>query len=91
MPPKPRLYALHVGINHYPAGSEVSSLAGCVNDAKMLGGFIQKQFAEEYDIHSRTLLDQEATYAAIVEHFGAAHLGKAGPRYRLLLLQRPRG
>ncbi|MEY4108047.1 MAG: hypothetical protein RL181_2389, partial [Bacteroidota bacterium] len=79
MPPKPRLYALHVGINHYPAGSEVSSLAGCVNDAKMLGGFIQKQFAEEYDIHSRTLLDQEATYAAIVEHFGAAHLGKAGP------------
>ena len=79
MPPKPRLYALHVGINHYPEGSHVSSLDGCVNDAKMLGGFIQKQFAEEYDIHSRTLLDQEATYAAIVEHFGAAYLGKAGP------------
>lgn len=76
---KPNLYALHVGINHYPAGSNVSALAGCVNDAKMLGGFIQKQFGEEYEIHSKTLLDQEATYAAIVAHFGAAHLGKAGP------------
>jgi pimeloyl-ACP methyl ester carboxylesterase len=75
---KPNLYALHVGINRYPDGSRVSSLAGCVNDAKMLGDFIQKQFGEEYRIHAKTLLDQEATYAAIVEHFGAAHLGKAG-------------
>jgi pimeloyl-ACP methyl ester carboxylesterase len=76
---KPNLYALHVGINRYPAGSGISSLAGCVNDAKMLGDFIQKQFGEEYRIHAKTLLDQEATYAAIVEHFGTAHLGKAGP------------
>ncbi|MFM8362525.1 MAG: caspase family protein [Haliscomenobacter sp.] len=75
---KPNLYALHVGINHYPAGSDVSSLSGCVNDAKMLGDFIQQQYGGEYEIHARTLLDSEATYAAIIEHFGPAHLGKAG-------------
>jgi pimeloyl-ACP methyl ester carboxylesterase len=74
---KPKLYALHVGINNYPKDTGISSLSGCINDAKMLCDFIQQQYSGEYEIHTQNLFDSEATYASIIKHFGPAHLGKA--------------
>ncbi|MCB0521998.1 MAG: caspase family protein [Lewinellaceae bacterium] len=75
---KPFLFSLHIGINQYPPNSSVSSLSGCVNDAKALQAFLAKHFAKDYKVKSALLFDEAATYDNIIAHFGEKHLGQAG-------------
>ncbi len=70
------IYSLHVGINQYHPASKVPNLGGCVNDVKTLLSFLEKTYPTER-LKSKTLLDSEATYQNIVDHFGVKHLLQA--------------
>jgi pimeloyl-ACP methyl ester carboxylesterase len=62
------IYALLVGIDEYIA--PVSPLKGCVNDILAVKEYLQGRVASEgYQLHLRTLLDREATRAAIADGF----------------------
>jgi len=74
---KPNLYALLVGINRYRY--PVSSLDGCVRDAKRMRKYLKKEEKKgDFVVHTELLKNKKATKAQIVEQF-QAHLGKAGP------------
>ena len=63
-----RLFALCVGINDYSKVEDAPNLDGCVNDAIVLKGMIEKQ-AAMYSIDSVTLLkDRAATARSILGH-----------------------
>ena len=69
----PNLYALVVGIDHYPPG--VRALNGCLNDANAFRRILLEQYNVPPD-RILTLLDGDATRKAIIDGF-RGHLGKA--------------
>ena len=73
---KKKLFALFVGIDNYPPS--VPSLAGCVNDMMAVREFIEERtLSDGFELHSRTLIDHEATRLNIVRGF-EEHLAQAG-------------
>lgn len=73
---KKKLFALFVGIDNYPPS--VPSLAGCVNDMMAVREFIEERtLSDGFELHSRTLIDHEATRLNIVRGF-EEHLTQAG-------------
>lgn len=71
------LYALLVAIDQYVA--PVSSLNGCVNDVIGIKTYLEGRVEDPSKLHIQTLLNQEATYAAIVTAFRShLHQAKAG-------------
>ncbi len=72
--PKLKTYLLLTAINRYPY---IRPLHGCINDANNLQNYlIQAAQAQNKELVSKELYDQEATKANIVEAF-AEHLGQA--------------
>ncbi|MEU8068937.1 MULTISPECIES: caspase family protein [unclassified Micromonospora] len=71
------LYALLVGINSYRAPG-LSRLSGCHNDVGRVEQLLDARFGSGPKAHVRTLLDEQATRAAVVAVF-REHLGQAGP------------
>lgn len=71
----PKLYALLVGIDSYLG--PVEQLSGCVNDVDLAAGLLTSR-VEESRLCLRTLRNQEATRAALIDSF-REHLGQAGP------------
>ncbi|PMB44625.1 hypothetical protein CEN39_28090 [Fischerella thermalis CCMEE 5201] len=62
------IYALLVGIDEYT--SPVPPLKGCVNDIMAVKEYLQKRISEDgYQLHLRTILNQNATRQAIIDGF----------------------
>ncbi len=62
------IYALLVGIDEYI--SPVPPLKGCVNDIMAVKEYLQKRVSEDgYQLHLRTILNQNATRQAIIDAF----------------------
>ncbi|MBH8574134.1 caspase family protein [Nostocaceae cyanobacterium CENA369] len=62
------IYALLVGIDEYV--SPVPPLKGCVNDITAIAEYLSGRVASDrYQIHLRTLLNQDATRQAIIDGF----------------------
>jgi hypothetical protein len=62
------IYALLVGIDEYV--SPVSPLQGCVNDITAIKEYLEGRVdTDEYQLHLRTLLNQDATRQAIIDGF----------------------
>jgi Caspase domain len=62
------LYALLVGIDEYPNTRDC--LAGCVNDIKAVEEYLQQYLkSDSYQIHIRTLFNQDATRLNIMNGF----------------------
>ena len=81
-----KIYALIIGINQYHPGSGVSSLSGCENDVQSMKAFLEnKQWFSQKDLHLKTLLNEEATYQNIIDHFGITWLLKAEEGDRVLI------
>ena len=60
---KRNIYALLVGIDEYL--SPVSPLQGCVNDIIVIKEYLEGRFhTDGYELHLRTLLNQDATCQA---------------------------
>lgn len=77
-----KIYALLVGIDKYHPDSKGNFLPldGCKNDVEALVLALQKIFQEGETLFTKDLLDEDATYDAIVHHFSEkGHLGQAGP------------
>jgi pimeloyl-ACP methyl ester carboxylesterase len=72
----PALHALLTAINRYHPESKVPPLNGCHNDIRRWQQFLETRFPKE-NLHIRTLLNEEATYQNVVDHFGEQFLGKA--------------
>ncbi|MDM0116134.1 caspase family protein [Variovorax sp. J22R133] len=70
----PRLHALLVGINDYPA--EVGKLAGCLNDVDHFHDYLRSSF-DASSLAVEVLKDHDATRDNIIRQF-RAHLGQAG-------------
>ncbi|BCJ41045.1 hypothetical protein Aiant_17020 [Actinoplanes ianthinogenes] len=70
------LYALLVGIDRYQS-PDIPSLHGCANDVRAAAAQLTADAAPGCRVHTRMLLDGEATRAAVVAAIGA-HLGRAG-------------
>lgn len=68
------IYALLVGINDYR--EPVGKLKGCVDDVKNLEKFIKKQYSDSNQLHIKTLLNEDATYANVSDSF-RTHLAQA--------------
>lgn len=70
------VYALLVGIDAYPAPTP--PLSGCVNDITAVRRLLENRVATDGGaLHVRTLLDADATRAAVVAGF-REHLARAG-------------
>ncbi|WP_017315153.1 caspase family protein [Mastigocladopsis repens] len=70
------LYALLIGIDNYPHPNH--RLHGCVNDITAIEEYLNERFdKQKYQLHLRTLKDDQATRAAIIDGF-RSHLGQAG-------------
>ncbi|MBB5869647.1 hypothetical protein F4553_003026 [Allocatelliglobosispora scoriae] len=70
------LYALLVGVNQYRA--PMPPLLGCRNDVEAIGALLRSRLGAGATLATRTLLDQDATRAAIIAGF-RDHLRRAGP------------
>ncbi|HEV8483467.1 MAG TPA: caspase family protein [Blastocatellia bacterium] len=72
------IYALLVGIDEYPQPTR--SLLGCVNDIKAFQEYLNTRVeSDEFRLRDRVLLNQEATYKAIIDGF-ESHLSRAKDR-----------
>jgi pimeloyl-ACP methyl ester carboxylesterase len=70
------IYGLLVGIDEYV--SPVNPLKGCVNDIQVVKAYLEGRVATDgYQLHLRTLLNEEATRLSIIEGF-RQHLCQAG-------------
>jgi pimeloyl-ACP methyl ester carboxylesterase len=69
------IYALLVGINQYDPASRVNPLRGCVNDVRTMESYLKERTSKEINCEVKTLINEEATYTAIVDAF-RNHLGK---------------
>lgn len=70
------LYVLLVGIDNYPNPNH--RLQGCVNDIKAIAEYLDERFERtEYQLHLKTLKDEQATRKAIINGF-REHLLQAG-------------
>lgn len=67
------LYALVVGIDHYP--DPIPNLQGCANDAQAFSRVLMEQYNVPPD-HLLTLIDSQATREGVIRAF-REHLGKA--------------
>jgi pimeloyl-ACP methyl ester carboxylesterase len=70
------IYALLVGINQYAPESRVNPLRGCVNDVHTMESYLKERISKDIHCEVKTLINEEATYTAIVDGF-RNHLGKA--------------
>ena len=71
-----KIYALLVGIDEYV--NPVPPLKGCINDITAVKEYLLGRVAnDEYQLHLRTLLNQDATRQAIIDGF-RQHLSQAG-------------
>ncbi|MBD0300761.1 MAG: caspase family protein, partial [Tolypothrix sp. T3-bin4] len=71
-----KIYALLVGIDEYV--SPVPPLKGCINDITAVKEYLLGRVANDgYQLHLRTLLNQDATRQAIIDGF-RQHLSQAG-------------
>ncbi|VXD17531.1 Caspase domain-containing protein [Planktothrix serta PCC 8927] len=62
------IYALLVGIDKYQGS--VPTLKGCVNDITAIAQYLKERVAkDQYQLHLKTLLDEEATRQAIIDGF----------------------
>jgi pimeloyl-ACP methyl ester carboxylesterase len=62
------IYALLVGIDNYPA--PVSPLKGCINDVIAIEEYLRSRVKTEgWNLHAKTLKDEQATRQAIIDHF----------------------
>jgi pimeloyl-ACP methyl ester carboxylesterase len=72
-----KIYALLVGIDHYPAS--VPSLQGCVNDINAIETYLQHRVnSEASHLQLLTLKNQDATRQAVIDGF-RQHLCQAEP------------
>ncbi|MET7468208.1 caspase family protein [Micromonospora sp. NPDC005686] len=71
------LYALLVGINSYRT-PDLSRLFGCLNDVGRVEQLLDARFGSGSETRPLTLLNEQATRAAVVSAF-REHLGQAGP------------
>ncbi|MFD0579358.1 caspase family protein [Dactylosporangium darangshiense] len=71
------IYALMVGIDRYD-NPKIPDLLGCRNDVLAATEVLRRRAAAGTEVRDVTLLDGEATGAAIVEGF-RTHLAQAGP------------
>jgi hypothetical protein len=67
------IFGLLVGINAYPG----HPLRGCLNDVRAMREYLEGRMTEPGRLQLDTLLDHQATRAAIIERF-RRHLGQAG-------------
>ena len=72
----PTLHTLLIGINQYHPDSKVPPLNGCHNDILRWQQFLEAHFSKDR-LNLQALLDGDATYKNVVDHFGAQFLGKA--------------
>ena len=68
-------YALLIGINEY-ASPRIRELKGCVNDVEAIRALLVNQFGVQ-DEHIRTLINEQATHAAIKSAFREHLIGHA--------------
>ena len=62
------IYALLVGIDNYPP--PVSSLKGCINDVMAIEEYLRSRVETEgFQLHLKSLKDEEATRQAIIDNF----------------------
>lgn len=75
----PNLYALLAGVNTYHphTDNKVPNLQGCVNDIRGLQQFLEDRFSNAQR-NIVTLVDSDATYQNVVDHFGSKLLAGAG-------------
>jgi len=66
-------YSLHIGVNKYHPESEVPPLSGCENDVDALQSFLEDLLPTNH-LRSKKLIDKDANYRNIIEHFGEKHL-----------------
>ena len=81
----PTLHSLLTAINTYHPDSSVPPLHGCHNDIRSWQSFLQEHFPMERH-NSVALLDADANYQNVVDHFGDEFLGRAQEVYTMLLL-----
>ncbi|MBR8840846.1 MAG: caspase family protein [Stigonema ocellatum SAG 48.90 = DSM 106950] len=73
------LYGLLVGINHYADPN--LDLQGCINDITEIEEYLNNRLdRNQYQLHLRTLKDQQATRDAVVEGIKVARLTPAATR-----------
>ncbi|GAA4588338.1 hypothetical protein BJY16_008531 [Actinoplanes octamycinicus] len=72
----PDLYALLVGIDRYRS-PDIPPLHGCANDVRAAAAQLTIDAAPGCRVHTRLLLDDDATRAAVIAAI-RAHLGRAG-------------
>ncbi|PSB22918.1 caspase [filamentous cyanobacterium CCP2] len=70
------IYALLVGINQYEPTSKVNPLRGCANDVQTMEAYLKERISKDINCEIKTLINEQATYAAIVDGF-RNHLSKA--------------
>ncbi len=70
------IYALLVGINQYEPTARVNPLQGCVNDVQIMEAYLKERISKDIDCEIKTLINEQATYDAIVDGF-RNHLGQA--------------
>lgn len=76
---RPRnLFALLVGINVYPAESQVSRLVGCVHDISRIDRLFSKSLPDYITYHPLIVKNHEATRERIIREL-RTHLGQAKP------------
>lgn len=66
------IYVLLVGIDEYDSNSitPIAPLKGCVNDITAMEQYLKKRVSQEgYELHLKTLKNQEATRKAIIDEF----------------------
>jgi pimeloyl-ACP methyl ester carboxylesterase len=62
------IYALLVGIDHYP--SPVPQLAGCINDINAIEKYLNERIdLQRYNLAIVKLLDEQATRQAVIQNF----------------------
>lgn len=79
-PPKPTIHALLIGVNEYkrdPGEDAPRDLHGCLNDVKNMEVLLSK-FSKKRNIHTKTLLNQYASYTAVIQAF-KTHLHQIKP------------
>ncbi|RMG78444.1 MAG: caspase family protein [Bacteroidetes bacterium] len=86
MADKKNLYALLVGIQNYHPDSGVKSLSGCEKDVQYMAKLLTEYYGDTYELHIAKLLNEAATYANIIDHFGKKFLLKKDQRSRDVIL-----
>lgn len=63
------VFALLVGVSAYHPASGVSGLNGCLNDVNAIRDYLRSTFPHDPPDHVRTLVNAEATRAAVIDAF----------------------